>query len=114
MMPHGMRVDHSLVFDPGVFKSAKKPSKLQTSPLVTKPITARRWATPRFGIVSAANYLTQRSLRDLPSQARFERSTPDGMRQGQISAEFVEYLMGYPIGWTEFTEEVQGPTKKSG
>lgn len=74
-----------------------------------------RFTTPRHGPVSAAHYLTVRGLRDLPTQIRFEQSTPDEVRTGQMTAEFVEYLIfssvftagnmelspGYPHGWTE-------------
>ena len=61
--------------------------------------------TPRHGNVSDANILTERALRDLPSQVRFERTTRDELRGDQIAPEFVEYLMGFPIGWTH-TEDI--------
>jgi len=51
-------------------------------------------------ICGAANVLTQRTVRDLPCQVRFERSTPDELRGGSVNPEFVEWLMGYPRGWT--------------
>ena len=99
--PVCMRTTHHLVFDPQAFHPPKPISKLQCTPVLQTRRTAQRWTTPRHGIVSASNYLTQRGLRDLPTQARFESGTPDHLRRGQISAEFVEYLMGYPVGWTD-------------
>lgn len=52
-------------------------------------------------MVTASHVLTPRTLRDLPSQVRFERQTPEELRKGQLSPEFVEYMMGYPAGWTD-------------
>lgn len=92
--------DDGLIFDPAVFCSDKPRSKLQRMDAVPGPVTARRWTTPRHGNVTAANVLTPRTLRDLPTQVRFERGTATELRNGQISPEFVEWMMGYPIGWT--------------
>ena len=97
-------LDCQLVFDPDTYHNAKPRSKLQRTETLSGPTVARRWTTPRHGNVTASNVLTLRTLRDLPSQVRFERDTPDALRGGQISAEFVEYMMGYPIGWTELPE----------
>lgn len=93
------------VFDPKLYTSIKPRSKLQTAPLIVQPVTSMWWMTPRHTNVSAANVLTQRTLRDLPSQVRFERATPDKLREGQISAEFVEWIMGFPSGWTDTENE---------
>ena len=98
--PQQQPMDMQLTFDPHTYQTGKPRNKLQTALLLELPVVARRWTTPRHGNVTAANVLTQRTLRDLPSQVRFERGTPDELRSGQISAEFVEYMMGYPIGWT--------------
>ena len=92
--------DKGLTFDPAVFSSDKPRSKLQRMDVVPGPVMARRWTTPRHGNVTAANVLTPRTLRDLPTQVRFERNTADELRSGQISPEFVEWMMGYSIGWT--------------
>ena len=89
-----------LTFDPSVYTTDKPRNKRQSTLPIQVPVHACRWMTPRHGNVSAANILTQRTLRDLPSQVRFERTTPDELRGGQIAPEFVEYLMGFPVGWT--------------
>lgn len=98
----GIRADRakSLCFDPSAFVSPKEPSRQLTAKRLEKPKLARIWATPRHGMVGACNFLTERSVRDLPTQVRFERDTPDHLRGGIINPEFVEWLMGYPAGWT--------------
>lgn len=93
-----------LLFDPSVFRSLKEPSHMLTSDYIDKPVKAHAWSTPRFGNTMACNYLTRRSIRDLPTQIRFEvkSSAAWKLRQhGKMSPAFVEYLMGYPIGWTD-------------
>lgn len=57
------------MFDPTSFHSNKPRSKLQRMEAVPRPVAARRWTTPRHGNVTAANVLTLRTLRDLPTQA---------------------------------------------
>jgi hypothetical protein len=89
-----------LVFDPSAFTAPRPPSPLMRLPNLATPVSARRWATPRHGCTHAVNYLTARTLRDLPSQVRFERSTPDHLRGGGVNPAFGEWLMGYPAGWT--------------
>lgn len=88
----------TLLFDPKSYRSAKPASPLLTSGLLTRRVTQRSWATPRHGMLRACNYLTSRSIRDLPTQIRFEKNTAH--RKGGVSPEFVEWLMGYPRGWT--------------
>lgn len=89
-----------LVFDPSAFKPARPPSPLMQLPALTSPVLAKRWATPRHGCTHVVNYITARTLRDLPTQVRFERSTPDQLRAGGVNPAFSEWMMGYPIGWT--------------
>jgi hypothetical protein len=89
-----------LVFDPTAFRCDKAPSvKLRTRRL-TEPVNARQWSTPRHCNTGASNYLTARSVADLPTQVRFERGTLDAERTGQLNPAFVEWMMGYPAGWT--------------
>lgn len=90
----------SLTFDSALFKSSKPPSAMLSSPLVKAPVRAVKWSTPRHGCTGASNYLTERSLRDLPTQVRFEASTLARHRGGGVNPVFVEWLMGYPPGWT--------------
>lgn len=76
--------------------------KLQTSQPITRAKCMAGWSTPRHGMTHAGHVLSRRSVQDLPTQLRFERSTPDKLRVGQPHARFVEWLMGYPPEWTDF------------
>ena len=89
-----------LVFDPRVYKPTKPLSQFHTSPELKAPFPAKRWATPRHGCTGASHVITERTLRDLPTQVRFEVSTPDALRGGGVNPVFSEWLMGYPPGWT--------------
>lgn len=87
-----------LQIDPQHFSSvAKKNNKI--GPILDTVQIKHRWATPRFGIVSAANYLTERGLRDLPTLIRFEQGTKNP--QCPVNPCFVENLMGYERDWTK-------------
>jgi hypothetical protein len=59
----------------------------------------RGWSTPRHSS-HTSNVITTRTCRDLPTQVRFERKTPDHLRRGVLNPEFVEWMMGYPKGYT--------------
>ena len=98
----GQKRDYGLVFDPSLYhEPGTVPSAKVTSPLVTTPQRAARFSTPRHCMVHAVRFLTERGLRDLPNQLRFEAGTSNEERPGQMLATFVEWLMGYPPGWTE-------------
>ncbi|KAG5183000.1 S-adenosyl-L-methionine-dependent methyltransferase [Tribonema minus] len=91
----------NLVFDPSAFSTGKPPSVQCKRETVTDTAVRRsKWSTLRHGMTGACNVLTKRSMRDLPTQVRFEKGTT-GDRSWQMSAAFGEYLMGYPLGWTE-------------
>ena len=72
---------------------------MERSPLLKELMPIVAWSTPRT-VTCAANSLTQRVTRDLPTQVRYEIGTPDAQRSGQITTAFVEWLMAYPKGWT--------------
>jgi hypothetical protein len=92
--------DLDLHLNPGAYKAPVPPSTLLTTAMVTAPIRKRLWATPTSNTTHAANYLTVRSEHALLTEVRFERRTPDALRGGQVTPEFVEWLMGIPVGWT--------------
>jgi len=82
------------------------------SPFVREPVLAKQWSTPRAGNSGACHVLTERSIRDLPTQVRFERGTDDAERGFLLNAEWVGWLMGFPPGYTEVTgvqRRVAGP-----
>lgn len=91
-----------LTFDPSLFKVSKPlSSTCKQETIMQEVVERKRWATPRHGMVSACNVLTLRSIRDLPTLARFESGTM-GDRGGQIAPQFVESMMGYPRNWTDY------------
>jgi site-specific DNA-cytosine methylase len=100
LQPFRPQLRKKLVIDPQAFKSAAKPNPRMQTELVTEPLVRYTWSTPRHAHLYAANYLTARCIGDLETQIRFERSTPDATRGGYTNVQFVEYLMGYPLGWT--------------
>lgn len=93
-----------LVFSPDCFKAIEgaRVSPKRASPLIKEPVQKKLWFTPRYSSVTTSSLLTERCLRDLPTQLRFEIDTPDDERIGRMNPEFVEWLMGYPLGWTWF------------
>jgi hypothetical protein len=96
-----------LTFDPSVYKPQAPPPSAtpdHTSPAITAPVQATAWATPRHGCTSASRRLSMRTVRDLPTQVRFEVDTPDALRGGVVNPEWVEWLMGFPQGWTHLGE----------
>lgn len=102
-----------LVFDPKAYKSSKPPSEQLSAPLLKRPVKATKWATPRHGCTGASNYITQRTVRDLPTQARFEVGTAEASRSGGLNPVFAEWLMGYPPGWTRAGLDMRMPTRSS-
>jgi len=96
----------NLVLDPGSWVTDKPrmhSSAHQTpSPLISHRVNLPLWATPRCQM-GCSNYLSRRTKTDLRTQIRFEQNTRD--KAGYISPEFVEWLQGYPQGWTAFQVE---------
>ena len=84
-----------LILDPKSFRG--KESARQPSQTV---ITKRLWATPLATSTTASQILTYRNSKLLANQLRFDRDTPNKLRHGWTNPEFVEWLMGYPTGWT--------------
>ena len=89
------------VLDPAAYKAPKGYVPRDTSGRVTKPVRRSCWATPRVSNgLHGMHVLTVRGKNDLGSQLRYERGTPDALRPGYTNPEFVEWMMGYPRGWT--------------
>ena len=91
----------NLVLDPSLYHAV--PPRLanprQTAELVVAKEYLGSWSTPRAGKTHASNVLTARTIRDLPTQVRFEMNTT-GDRSGRVRIQWLEWLMGYPSGWT--------------
>ena len=90
----------TLVIDPATFVVSAHGAR-DASQVLTTPATRRFWATPRRSCPRPARVLTTRTWRDLPTQLRFERGTPDALRGGWPNPEWVEWLQGFPAGYTD-------------
>jgi hypothetical protein len=88
-------------FDPTVYVS-DKPKKIThgNAVPVTQPIQKPLLNTPRT-LSIPSRYLSMRSINDLPTQIRFEKNTKD-RHYDYPSPEFVEWMMGLPVGWTDY------------
>lgn len=86
-----------LVFDPKLYKAQVK--GVMTCEELKGPTVFRGWSTPRHSS-HTSNVITTRTCRDLPTQVRFEKNTPNHLRRGVLNPEFVEWMMGYPKSWT--------------
>jgi hypothetical protein len=98
LAPNMTRADAALTFDPRVFiRPAVGPV---TNEVLREPVKYSGWSTPRHSS-HTSNVLTTRTIRDLPTQVRFEVNTPNHLREGVLNPQFVEWLMGYPKDWTQ-------------
>ena len=88
------------LLDPGVRAAVcgRKLSPAHTTPALTVPRALRRWATPRRSCWYRNNVLTLRGAGDLCTQVLFEVNTVN--REDPVNVEWVEWLMGYPAGYT--------------
>jgi hypothetical protein len=87
---------------PGYVRS----SRLKAESILTTIRTFRYWATPRASSVGGCVILTERGSKDLITQVRFERGTPDAHRGRAMSPAWLEWLMGFPEGYTAIDSSV--------
>jgi hypothetical protein len=90
-----------ITIDPNVGRGV--PTRELTSPRVTKPFVIPLWSTPRTSSSHSSNVCTERTSRDLGTQLRFATSTAGQPRDGPVNPEWVEWLQGYPLGWTAYS-----------
>lgn len=90
---------HVIELDPATYRG--ETTRVPKERILTAPIKLQFWATPRGGISTPAHVLTGRGARDLCTQLRYERRTPDDQRSGRANPNFVEWLMGLPQDWTK-------------
>lgn len=95
--PDTARID--LVVDPAALPPPAIKCVSQTTPTLTAPVHRTRWATPRHGMRAPCRVLTARSERDLPTQIVFATDTAN--RTWPPNADFGDYLMGLPPGYTK-------------
>jgi len=86
-----------ILLDPRAFDMPSKPRN--TLPRLDRPTTRDAWGTPRSSFVNANAVLTARAAKDLPTQLRFERDTPDEDRGLHPNPEWIAWLQGFPEGW---------------
>ena len=88
------------IMDPSKFRFEGPRSVNNTLEPYTELMPITTWATPRHSNLIPSRVLTRRTILDLPTQVRFAQDTPDALRQGTPNPEFLEWLMGFPRGWT--------------
>lgn len=107
-VPSVQRVDHQLIVTPGHYKTVaayRHHANRTPSPLIKGKFRLKIWPTPRATLATHAHVLSERTVRDLPTLAmyvsgvrgRAQAPTIDGQN---INPVFVEWLMGFPKGWT--------------
>lgn len=64
-------------------------------------MAARIWPTPTVSMAKGATLKDRKDGRKRNDRLDYAVAQEDGTTQnGQLNPEFVEWLMGYPIGWT--------------
>lgn len=91
--------DHGLELDPLSYVPDVR-HKTDVSNRLPAPRALRVWGTPRSQNTHPSKILTDRSSKDLCTQLRFEKDTPDDMRGGYPRIQWMEWLMGFPEDWT--------------
>ncbi len=91
--------DFKIVMLPHVYTRAG-PISPRVKDLISHLVHRTHWGT-LTKVPATSHYLTQRSVRKVQVQARFEASTPEHLRSGELSASFAEWLTGMPRGWTK-------------
>lgn len=93
----------ALTFDPKAVKLPAKRNIQQTNDVLEKVCKATRWATPRYSMTRGSRVLTNRTCKDLPTQVKYEKGTVGRTRV--LSGKFAEWLMGFPIGFTDVEDD---------
>ena len=102
-----------LVFDPAAYApppDRKIRATFKEEGLVPFPEKADKWPTPRHSNIGSCHQLTRRAMRDIATAVRFEFGTPPEDRAGCCSADWLDWLMGVPIG---FGNEFAGPPEQT-
>jgi len=88
-----------IAMDPRRYESKKAfPNVRHRSGMIRSKVRKDRFATPRFSMTQPANHLTRRTMNDLPTQVRF---LVDRSPKKYMNPNFVDWMMGYPPGWTK-------------
>ncbi len=94
--------DFGIMLLPRAYKPPRSVgSKHLVHEFITTPVHRQLWGTlTKADANLQSHFLTRRSMKKVAVQLRFDANTPDTLRPGEISAEFAEWLMGIPQGWT--------------
>lgn len=92
------RIDRNIVLDPNIVNVERRPRA--KVPPVTEPLYRNLLPTPRAGNVHGCLGLTYRCSGDLPTAIRFMVGMRGTRDAGLTNSELVEYMMGYPQGYT--------------
>ena len=99
----GFTVVPPSAYDPDVLqrRDARKKAGRSVSGLVRRPVRKPHLPTPRCSNSTAATLVTHRCLKDLATVLRYEAQTPPAQRRMvHPNPEFLEWMMGFPRGWT--------------
>jgi hypothetical protein len=84
-----------------------------TNEMLRAPVFMQSWATPRKSSVGMSRVLTRRTCTDLSTQIRFEKRTPDHLRNGYVNPNWIEWLQGFPKDWTRLTPKKEIPKPRT-
>ena len=128
LRPWGLLVDHieyhvqppvfkeakaDLTFDPAAYApplDQKIRSSYKEAGQLMFPEKSDLWPTPRHSNIGGCHHLTRRAMRDIGTAVRFELGTPAEDRPGAVSADWLDWLMGVPIG---YGNEFAGPPEQT-
>lgn len=95
--------DLRIVLDPTAYDAGEGYEAPRNARPKSEPYSIPVWPSPRhLNGWRGAKTLTWRGRGDLGTAVRFATSTA-GDREGFTNPEFIEWLMGYPSGWTDHT-----------
>ena len=102
-----------LTFDPAAYApppDQKIRSTFKSEGKLLFPEKSDLWPTPRHSNIGGCHHLTRRAMRDIGTAVRFEAGTPAEERGGAVSADWLDWLMGVPIG---YGNEFAGPPEQT-
>jgi site-specific DNA-cytosine methylase len=95
----------TISLDPSQYAGYKTESSQAALPAIKDTVVRHAFPTPRTHMWRSSNVLTLRTMRDLPTFALFVKNVqgvdqPRSQVGNKINIAFVEWLMGFPVGWT--------------
>lgn len=108
--PNQEEPDHKIVLCPDNYQPTGVRRAEITAPRIVANRHMRIWPTPRASKPSHSNVLTMRTRRDLATAALFAcsvrgKAQPKAVKGQTVNPRFIEWLMGFPLGWTDVQQE---------